>query len=313
MREPRTLLVLATVLGLVLAGTGVGAAGIAAPERAGTDDTPPAVYQSGPTTTESNATANDSTAVTPGAHLSGVVGVHRAEIEGEVDTRSIQTALNASDTNESKARVIAMEGERLETRLQDLEARLAELEAAHGNGTIPEGAYQAQAATLTAQTNALEEALNQTSTAGATLPPQVRDQHGVNMTRLGELHAAAGNLTGPEVAAIAQSIAGPNPGRSGMRGPPEHAGPGPSMGPHSPNRNTSTTNRTAGPPGNAGDNGATGHGPTNDTDRTTGSGANDSGHMSPEGEQTGVQNETRAGPGSDRDGSTTRTSFGPDR
>jgi hypothetical protein len=312
MRDPRTLLVLATVLGLVLAGTGVGAAGIAAPERADTDDTP-AVYQSGPTTTEPNATANDSTAVTPGAHLSGVVGVHRAEIEGEVDTRSIETALNASTTNESKAQVIAMEGERLETRLQDLEARLAELEAAHVNGTIPEGAYQAQAATLTARTNALEETLNRTLTAGAKLTPQVRNQHGVNVTRLGELHAAAGNLTGPEVAAIAQSIAGPNPGRSGMRGPPEHAGPGPSKGPHSPNRNTSTTNRTAGPPGNAGDNGATGHGPTNDTDRTTGPGATGSGHMSPEQEQTGAQNETRAGSGSDRDDSSARTSTGSER
>lgn len=312
MRDPRTLLVLATVLGLVLAGSGVGAAGIAGPERGGTDDTPPAVYQSGPTTTETNATTNDSTAVTPGAHLSGVVGVHRAEIEGEVDARSIETALNASDTNESKARVIAMEGERLETRLQELEARLAELEAAHENESIPAGAYQAQAATLTARTNALEEALNRTSTAGATLPPQVRDQYGVNVTRLGELQAAAGNLTGTEIAAIAQSIAGPNPGRSGMRGPPAHAGPG-SMGPDAADRNGSMTNRTAGPPENYTDDGVMGHGPSNETDRTAGPVTNGSDHRSPEQEQTGTQNETRAGSGSDGDDPMTRTSVGTER
>jgi hypothetical protein len=312
MRDPRTLLVLATVLGLVLAGTGVGAAGIAAPERGGSADAPSTIYQAGPTTTETNATTNDSTAVTPGAHLSGVVGVHRAEIEGEVDARSIETALNASSTNESKAKVVAMEAERLETRLQELEARLDELEAGHANGTIPEGAYQAQAATLTARTNALEEALNRTSTAGATLPPHVRAQYGVNVTRLGHLRSAAGNLTGPEVAAIAQSIAGPNPGRSGMRGPPAHAGPG-SIGPDAADRNGSMTNRTAGPPENHTEDGVMGHGPSNEANRTAGPVSNGTDHMSPEQDQTGTQNETRRGSGSHGDDSMTRTSVGPER
>lgn len=241
MNDIRPLLVLGTVLGLLLAGTGAAAAGIAGPASQPVQESPP-VHQTEPTTS-ANAT-NDSSTVSPGARLSGVVGVGQAELQGEVAARSMGHALNASDSNASRATVIAASGDRLEAQLAALETELADLEAAHRNGTISQGAYQAQAATLTARTNVLERALERTANEGTKLPENLREQHGVNVTRLSELRAASGNLTGPEVAAIARTVAGPNPGHGpANRGPPAHAGPGSSMGPTSGNT-TPAANRS---------------------------------------------------------------------
>ena len=236
----RSLLVLGILLGLIVAGTGFASAQVA---RTPTED-PVRFQQTNGSTSNDTATSTNETTVSPGAHLSGMVGVQQVELDGEVEHRSFERAFRASASNDTRARLVARNGETLETRLSDLQEAKNGLEAAVENGSIAQGQYRAQVAVLSARIATLERRLNQTVEAGQSIPPADRKQHGVNVTRLGHLQHAAGNLTGPEIAAIARTIAGPNPGVGpGMRGPPEQVGGG-SQGP--------PTNRT-GPPENRSD------------------------------------------------------------
>lgn len=204
---------------------------------------------------EVNETDSENVTIGPGARLSGFVGAHQAELSGDVSERAFGLSIAAAASNSSKAAIIQNRTAHLEARLQELQNESAALETAYENDQISNGTYQAQSTRLTAQINSLERMINQTSVEGAALPADVRRAHGVNMTRLAALQAAAGNATGPEMAAIARSIAGPKAGHPGIeRGPPAHAGP--SMGPPSnvtpggPDTTTRgpPTNTTMGPP-----------------------------------------------------------------
>jgi len=69
-----------------------------------------------------NATAD----LAPGERLAGVVGVQGAEIEGEVESRAFEVALRESETNESRAAVVADRVNRTEERLAELERAFLE-------------------------------------------------------------------------------------------------------------------------------------------------------------------------------------------
>jgi len=246
-------LALGVILVVVLAGTGATAAQMAAAPSAEPVQPGDAVEQTGTTTADNQTVRNEtnhSEAVAPGARLSGVVGVQGAELESEVEERAFSYALNKSRTNESRASLIENETAKIEQRLQALESKLDQLEAARENDTIGESAYQAQVTTVSARINSLERKINQTASAGAGLPAHVKAKHNFNETRFARLHAAAGNLTGPEVAAIARDIAGPKHGHpAGVRGPPEHAGPNGHMGPPGQTGQNSAANTTTRGPG----------------------------------------------------------------
>ncbi len=229
-------------------------------------------------TDETNETEDtNETGVSPGARLAGVIGVQAAEIDGAVSERAFGLSVAAAVSNGSKARVISNQTAHMEARLAELRNESAELEAADDNGSIRNGTYHAQAATLSARINALEGMVNRTIEESERLPPAVRAAHGVNRTRLSQLHAATGNATGQEIAAIARTIAGPHAGRmAGERGPPAHAGP--MMGPPT---NQTPGNVSQGPPAN----------------RTMGP-ANDSRMGPPENVPTGPQQNESAGPDS---------------
>ena len=263
MKNVRTaVLALGLVLVVVLAGPGATTAQIAGPQSAEMAHPAERLDQTGTTTAGNETvtnTTNQSESVAPGARFAGVVGVQRAELESDVEERAFGHALNRAQTNDSKAVLVGNETEQIEQRLAAMESRMEQLEAAHENGTISQGAYQAQVATVSARINALERQINRTETAGMSLPAHVQSRHNLNETRFASLRTAAGNLSGPDVAAIARTIAGPNPGHpAGDRGPPDHAGPDGNMGPHGQGgtgtqANTSTRgpgNQTMGPSGN---------------------------------------------------------------
>lgn len=193
------------------------------------------------TTDGSETNETDETTVSPGARLSGVIGVHAAELDGAVSERAFGLSVAAAVSNGSKARVIDNQTTHLKTRLGALENETEAVETAYENGSISNATYHARAATLSARSNSLEQMINRTIDETERLPAAVRAAHGVNRTRLVALHNATGNATGQEIAAIARGIAGPSPGMMpGVRGPPAHAGP--VMGP--------PTNQTPGTPGN---------------------------------------------------------------
>ncbi|WP_436925548.1 hypothetical protein [Halosimplex amylolyticum] len=173
-------------------------------------------------TATNETAANESLA--PGERFAGVLGVEQAEISGEVEARAFGQRVAAARSNASAAGVVAAEVDDLDERLAELDARMDELERAHENGTLSEGQYRARLAKLHAEQRVLQRQINQTESVARELPAAALEAKGVNATAIATLRSQAGELSGPEVAAIARSIAGKNAGK-GMGGPPDSAGP----------------------------------------------------------------------------------------
>ncbi|MHB9287771.1 hypothetical protein ACKVMT_12125 [Halobacteriales archaeon Cl-PHB] len=225
--ETRHTVVTATMLSVVAVAV-VAAVGVAV--------SPAVLAQSDDGTT--NETANESSF---GAQLSAFAQSTAADANATVDSGMWTARVNESSNPGEAVRTRATS---LERRLHHLENRSEALTAARANGTINGVTYTAQASAVRAQLANLRQQVNETA--------QVADRAGVNGTKLADLRAAAGNATGPEVAAIARNIT------DAGRGPPAHAGggddnPGKAGG--------QSGNGSAGPPDNAG--GPSENGPEN--------------------------------------------------
>jgi len=152
--------------------------------------------------------ADENASVAPGERLSGVVGVQEAELEGEVDERTFGIKVAQAASNESRADVVAEQLGDVEQRLTDLEERKQELDEAHENGSMSEGKYRAEVAELAAQTQTAKGLANSSENASQGLPAELLESKGINVEAIQTLKNRAGQLTGPEVAEIARSIAG---------------------------------------------------------------------------------------------------------
>ncbi len=223
MRDSRPLLVAVLVLAALLvtapvaAMTGIGTSG------------GPASATSGSHAQSDSPAPNDSMA--PGERVGGVVDVGEAEVDGAVESRALDRALQRADSNAAKATVLAGTVDSIEGRLDELQERKQALEAARENGTISDGRYRAEITAVVARISAIRDLANRTDGAASGLPADVLAANGVNVSAIETLRSRAGNLTGPEVAAIARDVAGDNPGNGfgppGDRGPPaDRPGPG---------------------------------------------------------------------------------------
>jgi hypothetical protein len=154
-------------------------------------------------TTDGNAT------VAPGERMSGVIGVQKAEVEGEVDRRAFGLQVASAATAESKAGVVAGQVENIRQRLDALEARKANLTEARENGSITAGKYRAQVAGLSAKIQSARTLANATAAESEGLPEELLASKGVNVTAIKTLQERAGELRGGEIAEIARDIAGP--------------------------------------------------------------------------------------------------------
>lgn len=165
----------------------------------------------------------------PGARFAGVVGVQGAEVEGELAERSLEKRLNRSTSNSSKAAVVVEEADRIEAKLDELEARRENVTEAYENGELTKAQYQAKLASIAAASEALERLANTTSAAAAELPEEALRERGANVSEVRALADRASELGGGEVAEAARNIAGEGageglddeddrPGKSGDRG-----------------------------------------------------------------------------------------------
>lgn len=165
----------------------------------------------------------------PGERLAGVVGVQRAELDGEVAARAFGRQVAGAASNGSKARIVGATVENISERLAALAEAKADLRAAHENGSIGTGQYRSQLAQLHARQRTLQRLANETEAVAAGLPDATLEANGVNVTAIRTLRTEARNLTGPETAAVARSIAGRGVG-NGV-GPPADRGPNANRGP----------------------------------------------------------------------------------
>lgn len=211
----------------------------------------------------------------PGEQLAAVVSVQRAEVDGEVAARAFDQRLARAETNGSRAGVVADEIDRIRQRLDELAAEQRELRAAHENGSLDRGEYRAELAQLRAEQRSLERRANRTEATARALPAAALEAKGVNATAIQQLRANAANLTGPEVAEIARSVAGNNAGAglgpsergpppfagNGTRGSPGAAGPGQGPPDDAGPPNGSDNGSAGGPPADAGNGPPNGTGP----------------------------------------------------
>lgn len=172
-----------------------------------------------------------------GASVSAFMQASAAETEGTVDNGMFAAAFNRTGDPQAKKGLVTGRAKALEMRLDRLREERAALLNGSGNLSVSE---RAKAARLAARIESLRESINQTETAA--------NRAGVNVTRLDELQQSAGQLAGPEVAALATGLVD-NPGR----GPPGNAGPPSDRAPEG---------NEVGPPENVGnDSAGSGNGP----------------------------------------------------
>ena len=150
--------------------------------------------------------------VLPGEQLSGVVGAGHAEHEGDVEARSFGHVVAAAETDEERADVIAERLQRNAERLDELEARHAELREQRDAGEITEGEYRARVAVAVAETERVNRTTNHAADEAAGLPDDVREERGIDVESIRALQDRTAALTGPEVAEIARGIVGDRPG-----------------------------------------------------------------------------------------------------
>ena len=194
-----TALAVGVVVAVLLAVPAVGAAaagGDVVAQTNGTNDT------------------NASDAVSPGERLSGVVGVQGAELEGEVDKRAFGLKVARAASDDARAQVVNEQFGDLEQRLQNLGERKQALEQARANGSMSGGEYAARVSGLAAESRTVSDLANNTNETAGGLPTDVLEANGVNVSAIQQLKTNASELTGPEVAEIARSIAGPRVGQA---------------------------------------------------------------------------------------------------
>ena len=187
----------------------VGLAGIAAAGPVGLavaqDDTGTA---DGDAESDGTEPTNETTDISPGERLSGVIGVQNAEVSGEVESRAFEVGLDRATTDEERADVVVDRLDRSEQRLAEIEERQQELRERRDAGELSEGAFAARMAETSARAEQVKREANRSADVARGLPESVRADRGLDDDRLNELRDRAGNASGPEIAAIARGVAG---------------------------------------------------------------------------------------------------------
>lgn len=158
-------------------------------------------------------TAVNETDVSPGERLSGVVGVQAAELGGDLQRRALRARVANAASADAKAAVVGEAAGELRNRLSDLREEKERLQRAQENGSMSRGQYAARMAALAAETEAVRDIASSAAVESADLPDDVLAANGVNSTAIHSLRQDAADLAGSEVAAVAQTIAGPDVGQ----------------------------------------------------------------------------------------------------
>jgi hypothetical protein len=165
-------------------------------------------------TAAANGTQNNSTL---GADISSFMQSSAAEVGGAVETGMWTAAFNATDNQSVQTELVDRRTSELQTQLEELRERKAQLVAERDEGNVSEVAYRAKVSRLLGQINALQSAIDATSVRAS--------QANASAESLDDLRSESENLTGPEIAAVARNVTGVGVG-NGEAGPPNGVGNG---------------------------------------------------------------------------------------
>ncbi|WP_418279955.1 DUF7096 domain-containing protein [Halorubrum sp. DTA98] len=214
---------------------------------------------------------NESNATRPGERLGGVIGVQASEITEEVESRSFERRVAADRSDDERADAVSDRLRDNEARLDEIEARHAQLRERRDAGEITDGEYRARTARLAAETAAIERSTERSATVSEEFPAEMRRSHGIDDESIRTIRNRTADLSGPEIAEIARGIAGPNVGGPMSAGErPDHVGPPDANetrggGPPDANRTERETPRMNGTHGGGPSDGTHGGGPSDGT------------------------------------------------
>ncbi len=140
-----------------------------------------------------------------GNGYAGVVGAQDAELREEYQSRSFESRLSQASSNESRAKIIAAETDRIESKLEALETTKAGFEEVDDDN-------RAQITSFVAQSRALERRFERVNRSAKTLPPALRSSNDLSDQRFGELRDRIESLTTPEMIELATDVAGSDVG-----------------------------------------------------------------------------------------------------
>lgn len=167
-----------------------------------------AMIGAAPLASASETNRTDEQEITPGEQLVGVVGVQEAELDGELDERTFGVRMANATSDDAKADVAAEQLGDVEARLDELEQRKAAVEERRANGELAEGQHAAEMTRIAAETQTAERLTNASEEEASDLPAELLEERGVNAEAIVTLQDRANELSGPETATVARSIAG---------------------------------------------------------------------------------------------------------
>ena len=151
--------------------------------------------------------------LTPGEQFAGVVGVQRAELNGEISEHAYGIEIASAQSDAARADVANEQIADVDDRLDELEAVHEELDAAYENGEISYGQYRAQVAITAAEQRTAERVANNTATAVEQLDDELVAEHDIDVD---EIHASATRAAEPDtddISAIVRSVVGDHVGQ----------------------------------------------------------------------------------------------------
>lgn len=169
-------------------GTGDVASTDAAPQGA---DGPQSATVSGASTGRQSAESE----MAPGQRLAGSIGAHRAELEGDVETRRLTIRLEGAATADAETSIVADRVAEIEVRIDALEARLAALEAARENGSMSAGEYRARRAIVAAEAEGLLAQLEDAESVTVSLSTSLLLEYDLELVEIRSLADRARELT----------------------------------------------------------------------------------------------------------------------
>ena len=151
--------------------------------------------------------------VTPGESVSGAVAAGDAEVQSDIEIRAFGHELQAADSPEERAELIAERLASDEATLDELNETAEELEAELEAGNITHGQYLAELTRIAVQGDSIERAMNMSANAAEGLDDELHDR-GVSRADIDDLRDRAS----AEVPGLSDGIPGLDEDRPG--GPP---------------------------------------------------------------------------------------------
>ncbi len=161
--------------------------------------------------TNSSTNATDLADLSVGERISSIMSAQDAEVTAEFEQHTFGRAIANADSDEERAEIIAQRQAELNSSIEQDLSEKKELREAYKSGNISRAEYVSELSAQSVKAQNINESVESMKNATDGLPTEILKENGINTSALNTLRNEAAEMTGPEVAAVAQTIAGNAP------------------------------------------------------------------------------------------------------